>query len=71
MHAKIWRTQTFVSFVTVPGKRSVGDTARKWDPDEICKAVKMIPLFKRRTIRDLVAHAVVRYSKINAVSIKE
>ena len=29
---------------------------KKWNHDEILKAVTLIPLFKRRTIRDL-AHA--------------
>ena len=42
-------------FRSSPRKKKCG-RHRKWDPDEIREAVKLIPLFKRRTIRDL-AHA--------------
>ena len=43
-------------FCSSPQKKKCG-RHKKWNHDEVRKAVKLIPLFRRRTIRDLVAHA--------------
>ncbi len=42
-------------FRSSPQKKKCG-RHKKWNHDEVCKADKLIPLFRRRTIRDL-AHA--------------
>ena len=56
VRVKTLRTQKFVSFVPASPQKKKCGRHRKWDPDEIREAVKLIPLFKRRTIWDL-AHA--------------
>ena len=43
-------------FRASPRKKKKCGRHKKWNHDEICKVVTLIPLFKRRTIRDL-AHA--------------
>ena len=40
-------------FCVSPRKMKKCGQHKKWNHDEICEAVTLIPLFKRRTIRDL------------------
>jgi hypothetical protein len=58
--SRIWaRAQEFFQnpdirqFCASPLKKKKCGRHKKWNHDEICEAVTLIPLFKRRTIRDL------------------
>ncbi len=51
--SRILRIQTFVDFALVLRKNC--GQPKLWNHDEICEAVKLVPLYQRRSIRDLAA----------------
>ena len=56
MHMQNFQNPNVLQFCASPRKKKKCGRRKKWNHDEVREAVALIPLFRRRTIRDL-AHA--------------